>query len=106
MVLDMSREERPISCSIHCDMKWTIWWERVEKLGFICCRGGNNTHVSGTRHTVRAVGARATGGRREDSFISTVTAGGADRVNNSPLRAGVWRIVGLHNRCLLIPPSH
>lgn len=37
------------------------------------------------------------GGGKEggDSFISTVTAGGADRVNNSPLRAGVWRIVGL-----------
>lgn len=38
------------------------------------------------------------GGRKGGSFISTVTAGGADRVNNSPLRAGVWRIVGLKSQ--------
>lgn len=51
--------------------------------------------MSGTRRTLGAVGARATGRKEGGSFISTVTAGGADRVNNSPLRAGVWRIVGL-----------
>lgn len=83
-------------------MKWTIWWERGEKRGFINCRGGNSMHVSGTRHTLGAVGARAMGKgrrvRRRDAFISSVTAGGADRVNNSPLRAGVWRIVGLKSQ--------
>lgn len=79
-------------------MKWTIWLERVEKRGFVYCRGGNNTHVSGTRRVLGAVVTRATGGKEGGSFISTVTAGGADRVNNSPLRAEVWRIVGLKSQ--------
>lgn len=55
-------------------------------------------HVSGTRHTLGAAGARAMRGvgivGGVNPVISTVTAGSVLRVNNSLLRAEVWRIVG------------